>query len=88
MKHLKTISEAETATTLVDRLSDALALVCIKEIGSLDLKVLKAKTRQAVVEELIEHTLQQNSKFGQEQRILYKRNKNQLVKQVLKDIIS
>jgi hypothetical protein len=93
MKHLKDMNET---LTVVDKLADALALACIKEInGGLDLKIFKIKTRNAIVEEMIDYLLQNNkagdhgyAKFTDEDKLNYKRNKTQLMKEIMKEILS
>lgn len=92
MKHLRSIKESATE---VDKLASSLAFACIKELGGLDLKIFKIKTRNAILEEMIEFLLQNHragdhgyKKFTDEDKLHYKRNKTQLMKDIMKEIMS
>jgi len=94
IKNMRIFEDATASKTVVDKLCDELTLACIKTLGNLDLKILKVKTRASLVEEIVDHLMQSEAKkqagaekFGPEDRSAFRRNKIQIVKQIIKDIM-
>lgn len=87
MKHLTNIKVFEGVNTSVDNLTMKLALD-IEKGTKMEFTVLKPKTRNLVAEELCMHYMQNGNEYDDLDRQAFRRNKIQIIKNVVKELIA
>ena len=87
MKHLTDINIFEGKNNSVDNLTMKLA-VDIARGTKMEFDILKPKTRNLVADELCMHYLQNGNEYDDMDRQTFRRNKIQIIKNVVKELLT